>query len=606
MSKGDVHDFLRKLFSSEGGTDATVINEYGYIGKYQFGEDALVDLGYYKADGTKNRNAKGKFEYDWVGEWTGKHGVHSRSDFLNSETVQDVAAKEWITLLCKKMKHFKLQSHIGKTIKGVEISESGIIAAAHLKGYGNSKHPGVIQFFSSNGEIDPVDANKTPVSLYMKRFAGYDLGCCGSVTAVLLDKNKNPIAELGYQIKVGHKVAANGKTDANGATKKVEGLDAGANITILVSKLEGGYKEIKSFIAHEQAAFVATLRSATRMVTTQLAKHHGTAGEYKRRSEMAVQRAGNSRPSATEHKPGTKKASAPNTAQSGLTSAYSTANTGATNTEKTSATTVPKHSSQIQTSNQDKEKTLTDTGVDSELPKESGVALNTQGNAESAAQDSSVNEADSPTSDGDVGAAQPSEQSVITEVVRNEDGHPVAVARQSTSQQAQFSPSVQKLEEILVRNTAYGQKKQALSGPLAAEKSRKGEPISLYRKKEDVSLGQCYKYVKIALLASGMTKHYLGKEEAKNAGGELKKEGYRNLLDDPNHGLKNPYDAPVGAVIVYDVTDGTRWGHIEVRVRGGFASDYFSSRPRTTIVGQEGNSTMSGRNRQVTGIWIKD
>lgn len=517
MSKGDIHDFLKKLFSSEGGTDPKVINEYGYIGKYQFGEDALVDLGYYKADGTKNRNAKGKFEYDWVGEWTGKHGVHSRSDFLNSESVQDTAAKEWVALLCKKMKHFKLQSYIGQTVKGVEITESGIIAAAHLKGYGNSKHPGVIQFLHSNGETDPVDANKTPVSLYMKRFAGYDLGCCGSVTTVLIDKDKKPIAGLRYQVKVGHKVAAEGKTDANGATKKVEGLDAGANITILVRKLEGGFKEVKSFIAHEQTALVATLRSATRMVTTPLEKHVGAAGEYKRQSEMAAQKPATATPSATERKSGTTAAPASNTAQSRTESTPSrqTTDAGAANTAKTSATSVPKPS-------QDKEKTATDTSGDNEQPKESNNASNTQGNTESTTPDSSANESDSQASDGDVGAAPPPEQPVATEAVRNEDGHPVAVAKPSSPPPPQISPNVQKLEEILRRNATFGKKKQALSGPVAAEKSRKGEPISTYRKEADVSLGQCYKYVKIALLASGMTKHYLGKEEAKNAGGELK------------------------------------------------------------------------------------
>ncbi len=540
MSKGDINAFLKKLYASEGGTDPKIINKYGYIGKYQFGEDALVDLGYYKADGTKNRNTNDKFEYDWAGEWTGKNGVRNRNDFLNSESAQDAAAKEWVALLCKKMKHFKLQNYIGQTIKGIEITESGIIAAAHLKGYGSSKYPGVIQFLKSNGDTDPVDANKTPVSLYMAKFAGYDLGCCGSVTAVLIDKDKKPIAGLGYQIKVDGKVAAKGKTDATGSTKKVEGLDVGANITILVSKLEGGLKEIKSLIAHEQSAIIATLRSATRMVTTQLEKHLGEAGEYKRQSEMAAQKSTAPNPPATKHQFSTTAlpASSPSQSSTASTPFRATTDANAANTEKTSGKNVPDSSShQIQPSSQDTDKTATDTDGEGALPTGGSLVSSTQVSTESSPPDSSMNESDPQTSDGDVGAAPSSEQPIATETMRNEDGHPVVVAKPSSPPPPKINPSAQKLEEILKRNAQRGKKGQALSGPVAAEKSRKGEPISAYQKSERDSLGQCYKYVKIALLAAGMTKHYLGKEAAKDAGAELKKEGYRNLLDDLSHGL---------------------------------------------------------------------
>jgi hypothetical protein len=51
MSERGIEDFLKALFASEGGGNSKIINSAGYIGKYQFGEDALTDLGYFKTDG---------------------------------------------------------------------------------------------------------------------------------------------------------------------------------------------------------------------------------------------------------------------------------------------------------------------------------------------------------------------------------------------------------------------------------------------------------------------------------------------------------------------------------------------------------------------------
>ena len=606
MSRGDINSFLKNLFQSEGGTNPKIVNQYGYIGKYQFGEDALIDLGYYKPDGTKNRTLTGKFKYDWAGDWTGKHGVTCRDDFLGSESVQDKAAKEWVKLLCSRTKRFKLQQYIGKTINNIPITESGIIAAAHLRGFGSGKSPGVRQFLATNGSVDPQDANGTPVSKYMRLFADYDLGCCGSITAVLIDKDKKPIVGLDYQIRVGSRVAAKGKTNAHGTTTKVEALDAGANITIFVKRLEGGFKEIKSFIAHEQTAFVATLRSATRMVTTHLEKHLGTAGDYKRHSEMTGQKKPASISSAKALKPEAVVPTASSPSQSRvqrpeqhpLTDSRTNNPAKANDSNASTAS-----SSQSKILSQDEQATIA--GANDSIAFSGGSGIETE------KQDKigfpSLEEDTKENGDGDGDTAPQPEQSPAAESKRNEDGHPVAVVKPDKAPSSKTDPGVQRLEEILRKNVLYGKKDETLSGPVAATKSRKGEVISVYRKREDSSLGRCYKYVKIALLASGMTKHYLGQEAAKNAGPELKKEGYRDLLDNQDHGMKSPYDAPEGAVIVYDVTDRTPWGHIEVRINGGFASDYFSERPRTSPRNEKRqDATMSGRNRKVSGIWVKE
>jgi hypothetical protein len=77
-----------------------------------------------------------------------------------------------------------LQGYVGHTIKGIRVTESGLLAAVHLLGVGDPASDimtgpnrryniGVRAFLESNGEIDGVDALGTPVSEYLKLFAGY-------------------------------------------------------------------------------------------------------------------------------------------------------------------------------------------------------------------------------------------------------------------------------------------------------------------------------------------------------------------------------------------------------------------------------------------------
>ena len=273
MSKGDIDAFLKALFQREAGKNTQVINYAGYIGKYQFGESALVDLGYYTADGTK--------ENDWDGKWTGKHGIKQRSDFLGSEQAQDVAAKEWVELLCKRMKKMKLDAYIGKTIKGIKITESGIIAGAHLKGFGNDKHPGVAQFLRSNGAIDATDGLKTSVSHYVELLADYDLGCCNKLTVAFAEKKTGaPISGLDVLVEKNGKPHASAKTDGNGALPPVHGFSACDQYRIFVAKLSGGYKLLKAGVMRDVDATLAFL-SPKAKTTTSTDQHKGPLAEKK-------------------------------------------------------------------------------------------------------------------------------------------------------------------------------------------------------------------------------------------------------------------------------------------------------------------------------------
>ncbi|RDY62026.1 hypothetical protein [Flagellimonas nanhaiensis] len=116
-----------------------VVNTLGYMGKYQFGLGTLNLM-----------------------------GVYSAQAFLNSPILQEktfdtnIARNKWI--LRRDIKRF-----VGKRIRGVEITESGILAAAHLAGAGNVK-----KYLRSYGKNDVSDAYGSSISHYIKKFAGFD------------------------------------------------------------------------------------------------------------------------------------------------------------------------------------------------------------------------------------------------------------------------------------------------------------------------------------------------------------------------------------------------------------------------------------------------
>jgi hypothetical protein len=81
----------------------------------------------------------------------------------------------------------------------------------------------------------------------------------------------------------------------------------------------------------------------------------------------------------------------------------------------------------------------------------------------------------------------------------------------------------------------------------------------------------CWAYVKDALLAADVVQTRPTSAWARQAGAELTRHyGFRKLS------TRNPYDAPVGAVIVYGGQDA---GHVELRTETGFASDFISNQP---------------------------
>ena len=86
------------------------------------------------------------------------------------------------------------------------------------------------------------------------------------------------------------------------------------------------------------------------------------------------------------------------------------------------------------------------------------------------------------------------------------------------------------------------------------------------------SLSKCWHYVKEALVAAGVVKSRPQTTLAKQAGQELVNNyGFKKLQ------VTDPYQAPVGAVLVYGAKRAA--GHVEIRTENGFVSDFRSKTP---------------------------
>lgn len=170
-------------------------NSRGYIGFFQFGEAALIDLGYYKH--WKDNSDKTKAN-DWTGSWIGHNGVNSLSDFLKSPAKQIQIIGEWIDLLCKRLRNRSFNEYYGKIINGIEITESGAIAGAHLVGEGGlGSFLGISGF---KGNYKEVDGNNVHISRYIDMFNHYDLeSCCNRKIYIIL---KNQIGQIAKNKKV--------------------------------------------------------------------------------------------------------------------------------------------------------------------------------------------------------------------------------------------------------------------------------------------------------------------------------------------------------------------------------------------------------------------
>ena len=131
--------FLEAIGHRESSNNYSVVNEFGYMGKYQFGKATLKGLGI---------NV-------------------TKEEFINDHRLQERAMHMLLSHNRKKLKRY-IKKYEGQIIHGILITESGVLAAAHLAGQGN------VRKFLKNGFVFE-DGNGTKMTSYMKQFGGYIL-----------------------------------------------------------------------------------------------------------------------------------------------------------------------------------------------------------------------------------------------------------------------------------------------------------------------------------------------------------------------------------------------------------------------------------------------
>lgn len=163
-------------------------NPFGFIGKYQFGEAALFDLGYYGLDGSDSN----LFKNNWIGNWSGKNGINSKQDYFNNGSVQEIIINDWHNILWDRIEFLGLDKYEGQILNGNLITFSGMLAASHLIGAGStsSETSGLKGYLLSGAVFSPADGNGTTANEYMTLFSGFQ-------TPFTTEHNKSEIIDGG-------------------------------------------------------------------------------------------------------------------------------------------------------------------------------------------------------------------------------------------------------------------------------------------------------------------------------------------------------------------------------------------------------------------------
>jgi serralysin len=165
MSAGSYVEWMRALGQNESGNNYAFVSSLGYLGRFQFGEEALQAIGFYNADATP-------WAIDFQGGWTEKAhamGVWDKASFLASPAAQDAAGEAWFAKIHQDSTAIDILKYEGQVVAGIPVTMSGLLAGAHLVGVWNLK-----SFLETGGAVNVRDGYGTPVSEYLQRFGGFD------------------------------------------------------------------------------------------------------------------------------------------------------------------------------------------------------------------------------------------------------------------------------------------------------------------------------------------------------------------------------------------------------------------------------------------------
>jgi soluble lytic murein transglycosylase-like protein len=131
--------FLDAIGHKESGNRYDVVNRYGYMGRYQFGKATLKTL----------------------------RIKVSKAEFLTNSELQEEAMFKLLTYNKKRLQKY-IDKYEGDVVNGILVTESGLLAAAHLGGAGSVKK------WFRNGKVRR-DGNGVKITSYMTKFSGYQL-----------------------------------------------------------------------------------------------------------------------------------------------------------------------------------------------------------------------------------------------------------------------------------------------------------------------------------------------------------------------------------------------------------------------------------------------
>lgn len=131
--------FKEALGFKESRGNYAIINRFGYLGKYQFAKSTLSMI-----------------------------GIYNPQTFMEDASLQEKAFSAY-TARNKWILRRDIKRYVGRYMNGVKVTESGILAAAHLAGAGNVK-----KYLRSGGTVGFQDAFGTSIKNYLKKFSGYD------------------------------------------------------------------------------------------------------------------------------------------------------------------------------------------------------------------------------------------------------------------------------------------------------------------------------------------------------------------------------------------------------------------------------------------------
>lgn len=131
--------FKQALAAKESAGLYDLVNAYGYMGKYQFGKSTLRNV-----------------------------GIYDFKDFLKNPALQEKAIHALLSINKWELRR-EIKNYSGRVINGIQITESGLLAAAHLAGASSVK-----TYLRSNGKNGFKDGFGTSLRSYIKKFNGYD------------------------------------------------------------------------------------------------------------------------------------------------------------------------------------------------------------------------------------------------------------------------------------------------------------------------------------------------------------------------------------------------------------------------------------------------